>query len=167
MQLTTDRLRLRWLEDADAGFILQLVNDADWIRFIGDRRITDLEAARGYIRQGPLTMYREQGFGLNRVSLDDDTAIGICGLLKRASLDDVDLGFALMPEYRGKGYAAEAARAVIEHGRQNFDLARIMAIVHPRNAASKTLLAQLGFEYRETRQLEPNTEIVDLYSLSF
>jgi len=109
LSLETSRLQIRWLDLDDAEFIFQLVNDPDWIRFIGDKGVSNLDDARNYIKTGPMEMYRKHGFGLNRVALkENDKAIGICGILQRETLSEVDLGFAFLTDYRRQGYAFEA-----------------------------------------------------------
>ena len=164
--IETSRLQCRWLDLADAAFIYQLVNDPDWLRFIGDKQVSSLGGARAYIESGPQAMYQQFGFGLNRVALkDSDTPIGVCGLLKRESLPCADLGFAFLPEYRGQGFAQEAASAVLQHGCSVLKQTRIAAIVSPQNSASIKLLEKLGFDIDDQIQMEPNTASVDLYSI--
>src|SRR4051812_9652402 len=115
----TDRLLLRWLDGADAAFILELVNEPSWIRFIGNKGITTLDDAQRYIRDGPVEMYAQMGFGLYLVeSKEIGEPIGICGLIKRDALEDVDIGFAFLPRFRGKGYAFESAAAVMAYGKR-------------------------------------------------
>ena len=114
--LETDRLILRWMSAGDAPFILELVTEPSWLRFIGDRGVRTPDDAREYIRKGPVDMYARLGFGLYLTERKEDgVPIGICGLLKRESLDDVDLGFANLPRFWGEGYAYEAALAVIAY----------------------------------------------------
>ncbi|MCP4334959.1 MAG: GNAT family N-acetyltransferase [Gammaproteobacteria bacterium] len=162
--IETTHLSLRWLDAGDADFIYRLLNDADWLRFIGDKDVANLEQARTYIENGPCAMYRQHGFGLNRVALrGDDTPIGICGLLQRETLQYSDLGFALLPEFRRKGYAQEAAQVVLQDGFTHFDMARIAAILNPANLASASLLEKLGFHLHEQIQMEPRQSFVDLY----
>lgn len=147
--ISTPRLRLRRLVADDAPFIYRLVNDADWLRFIGDKGVASLDDARLYIETGPVAMYRRHGFGLNLVTLAaDDTAIGICGILQREILPEVDLGFALLPEFRGQGYAAEASAAVLAHAYEALGISRVAAIVAAQNEASIGLLRKLGFAYQ-------------------
>ena len=166
LDISTSRLQLRWLDDDDATFILRLVTDADWLRFIGDKGVADLDGARRYLETGPFKMYRERGFGLNRVALRaDDTPIGICGILQRDNLADVDLGFALLPEFRGRGYAAEAARAVLRHAAETLGISRVAAIVAAQNAASLGLLRKLGFAYRGEYAPQSDKPAVDLYGI--
>lgn len=160
----TSRLQIRWLDFDDAEFIFQLLNDPDWIRFIGDKSVSNLDDARNYIETGPMEMYRKHGFGLNRVALkENDKAIGICGILQRETLAEVDLGFAFLPDYRRQGYAFEASTAVLEHGLKILGLQRIAAILSPQNMISATLLGKLGFSFDRNYQAEPNTDILDLY----
>ncbi|WP_299598974.1 GNAT family N-acetyltransferase [uncultured Microbulbifer sp.] len=162
--LKTERLQLRELtsSDEDAQFTLTLVNDPAFHRFIGDRGVRSLEDARNYLRRGPIAMYRDRGFGMYRVELKDGTAIGQCGLLKRDGLDDVDIGFAFLPEYRGQGYAAEAAQAVMQWGKRDLGLTRIVAIATPENGASIRLLDGLGFRRERMIRLPGSTETLVL-----
>jgi RimJ/RimL family protein N-acetyltransferase len=162
--IETGRLRLRWLDAGDADFIQRLLNDADWLRFIGDKKVTSPAQAKAYIENGPCAMYRRHGFGLNRVaSREGDTPIGICGLLQREALPYSDLGFAFLPEFRRQGYACEAARAVLQDGFTTFDIARIAAILNPANLASAKLLEKLGFRLHEKIRMEPMQAFLDLY----
>ena len=162
-RIETGRLQLRWLDLDDAPFILELVNDPDWLSYIGDKGVNDLDAARRYIETGPVAMYRRYGFGLNRVALKhDDTPIGICGLLKRDKLPDIELGFALLATYRGQGYAQECARAVLENALAG-GARRVAAIVHPQNRDSHRLLRKLGFDYRRRQQIRNQGGDLDLY----
>ncbi len=149
------------LTGRDAPFVRRLVTDADWLRFIGDRGVRTLRDAQAYVRDGPSAMLRAHGVGLYRVGLrGSGTAIGLCGLLRRDGLADVDIGFALLPEYRGLGYAREAASAVLAHGRA-LGHARIAAIVMPANAASVRVLASLGFVRGGEHRI--GGETLDLY----
>ncbi|MDJ0776608.1 MAG: GNAT family N-acetyltransferase [Gammaproteobacteria bacterium] len=143
----TARLRIRKLMPADAGFILELATDPDWLRYIGDRGIRDLDSARNWIESGPMTSYRKHGFGLDRLGLgQDDIPIGICGLLQRENTVGPELGFALLPAHRGRGYAREAAAAVIEQLRKDRpELGRLYALATPDNLPSGNLLRKLGF----------------------
>jgi [ribosomal protein S5]-alanine N-acetyltransferase len=144
----TDRLRLRHLSSADAAFILELLNDPGFIQNIGDRGVRTIEAARQYILTGPVASYEQFGFGLNLVELQQSSlAIGICGLLRRDSHPETEIGFAFLPASRGKGYASEAARAVIELAIRSLQLARIVALTAPDNQDSIRLLEKLGFRF--------------------
>jgi RimJ/RimL family protein N-acetyltransferase len=155
--LDTERLTLRWLEPGDSEFILELTNDPDWLRHIGDRGIRSLDDAARYIADGPRAMYERVGFGLYCVMLrGTGTAIGLCGPIKRDWLDDVDIGFAFLPAFRGRGYALEAAAATLEYGTTTLGLHRIAAIVSPGNADSLQLLGRLGM--RLERMVQPPHE---------
>jgi ribosomal-protein-alanine N-acetyltransferase len=164
--LQTERLVLRWLraDDADAAFILQLVNEPLWLRYIGDRNLRTIADARGYIENGPVAMYRRLGFGLYLVALEETgESIGICGLIKRDTLQDVDVGFAFLSAFHNKGYARESAAAVIEHAREAFRLKRLLAIASPDNEASHRLLEKLGFRLERKTQLTPDASEVNVY----
>lgn len=161
----TDRLTLREMALEDSAFILELLNDPDWIRFIGDKGVNTLADARDYILSGPMQMIQRLGFGLYLVARRSDAApIGICGLIKRDTLDDVDLGFAFLPAFRSLGYAREAAEATIDHGRDAFGLRRIVAIVSPQNPACVRLLAGLGFTQEGIISPAPKNEPLCLFA---
>ena len=163
--LESERLALRRLTGEDAAFILELVNEPSWIRFIGDRDVHDLDDARRYLEKGPIAMYDRLGFSLYLAELKDTgTPIGICGLIKRDSLPDVDLGFAFLPRFWGKGYARESAAAVLAYGRDTLGLSRIVAITSPDNDSSIRLLESIGFSLERTLTLAGETEETRLYA---
>lgn len=148
--LETQRMSLRELVDADAAFILALMNDPGWIRYIGDRGVRTVEAARDYLDARMLAQYRKHGFGLWMVEpREGGGPMGICGLVKRDNLPDPDLGFAFMPGYRRMGYAYESALAVREHATGVLGIPRLLAITSPANDASARLLRKLGFVAQE------------------
>ena len=163
MVLETERLALRHLCAGDAAFILELVTDPDWLRFIGDRGMRTAEDACGYIERGPMKLYERLGFGLYRVALKDGTPLGMCGLIKRDSLEDVDIGFAFLPAFRGRGYANEAASAVRDYAFEVLGLERIVAITSPDNEASAKLLERLGFACERTIPSVSGGEVSHLY----
>lgn len=166
--LETERLRLRLLEESDADFYLRLVTQPNWLRFIGNRGIETAEQARQAILQGPLAMYAKHGFCLYLVELRETSeSLGICGLIKRDTLPDVDIGFAFLEEHCGKGYAWESAAAVLEHGRTTHGLRRVVAIVSPENIISVNLIRKLGMIYEEQIRLTPEAKPVDSYAIGF
>jgi RimJ/RimL family protein N-acetyltransferase len=163
--LETDRLTLRWLALEDAPFIFELLNDPSWIRFIGDKGIRTLGDARDYIVKGPGDMYARLGFGLYLTLRKEDGApIGLCGLIKRDTLDDVDVGFAFLPRAWGQGYAREATAAVIAHGKAAFHLKRLVAITSPDNVRSGHLLENLGFHLERMIRLNVGDPEIKLFA---
>jgi ribosomal-protein-alanine N-acetyltransferase len=141
----TPRLRLRELVAADAPFVLELLTDADFVRHIGDRGVRDLETAKTYIADGPQASYAAHGHGLWLAELrETGEPAGMCGLLRRDHLPDADLGYAWLPRFRGRGYALEAAVAVLQYAFALLRLPRVMAIVGQDNVASQRLLARVG-----------------------
>jgi len=146
MILETERLDLRPLDDGDAPFILELLNDPGWIRFIGDRNVRTLDDARGYIGRVLKTQERF-GFSLLHTALKDGTPAGLCGLIKRDGFEDVDLGYAFLPAFRGQGLAAEASAAVRDYAVEVLGLQRVVAFTDPENVASCRLLERIGFAY--------------------
>jgi RimJ/RimL family protein N-acetyltransferase len=146
--LETDRLILCQFSTDDAAFILELLNEDSFIRFIRDSGVRTLADAREYIVNGPLASYERHGFGLYLTKLKaGEVPIGMCGLLKRDSLDDVDIGFAFLPRYWSQGYATEAASAVLAYGRTVLGLQCIVAITAPDNHGSINVLKKIGFRF--------------------
>lgn len=163
--IETARLALRQLTNDDAAFILELVNDPDWLAFIGDRRVHNLDDASAYITNGPLAMYAAQGFGLYLVELKATGApIGMCGLIKRDFLEDVDIGFAFLARYRGQGYAFEAAAATLAYAADALGRERVVAIVAQENHRSARLLEKLGFHFERMMQYPGETEELRLFA---
>ncbi|KUJ82457.1 N-acetyltransferase [Microbulbifer flavimaris] len=156
-KLKTTRLLLREMTEEDAPLMLAVLNDPDFLRNVGDRGVHNEEDARRYIVNGPIADYKRQNFGMYKVELRDGTPIGLCGLVKRDGLDDVDIGFALLPDYRGQGYALEAATAVMAFARDKVGLERVVAIAQPANLPSVQLLEKLGMQQERKIQL-PNDD---------
>jgi [ribosomal protein S5]-alanine N-acetyltransferase len=163
----TPRLQFREPTTDDAAFVLELVNDPAWLRYIGDRNVHSLDDAAAYVRNGPAASFARHGFGLWRVALHDDTPIGLCGLLQRDALSDPDLGFAYLPAFRGQGYGLEAARAVLAHARHGLGARRVLAIVMPANRDSIRLLERLGMQPAGRVVLHADASGDDLYALDF
>ena len=146
--METARLRIRDLGASDAPFIVSLLNDPAFLRFIGDRGVRTVADALEYIEKGPVTSYAQHGFGLQAVEPKDGGApMGICGLLQREELEAPDLGFAFLPDFRGQGLAREAADAVLQDATARLGLRRVLAITQVDNTASITLLERLGFRF--------------------
>jgi ribosomal-protein-alanine N-acetyltransferase len=164
-ELATERLVLRRLTSEDAAFIVELLNDPSFLRFIGDKGVRTPADACRYIEAGPLASYERHGFGLYRVELKDGgEPVGLCGLLKRDYLPDVDIGFALLPRHRSQGYAFESASAVLAHARDRLGLERVLAITSPDNAASIGLLERLGFRFERRARPADDEPEVDVFS---
>jgi RimJ/RimL family protein N-acetyltransferase len=157
----TARLALRLFTAADAAFLVELLNEPSFLRYIGDKGVrTEADACR-YLETGPLASYARHGFGLLRVGLrESGEPVGMCGLLKRDWLDDPDIGFAFRPRFGRRGYALEAASAVLAHARDRLGLRRVVAITTPDNEPSIGLLGKLGFRFeRMARPAERESEV--------
>jgi RimJ/RimL family protein N-acetyltransferase len=172
--IQTRRVSLRELKFDDAEFILELLNQAGFIRFIGDKGVRTLGDAREYIRQGPVDSYSRNGFGLYAACLREPahdgapvgTPIGICGLVKREGLSDPDVGFAFLSRFWSKGYAVESAAAVIAHARTVLKLARIVAITSLDNVQSVAVLEKIGFKFERTIRLVDHSPVLKLFGLA-
>jgi RimJ/RimL family protein N-acetyltransferase len=162
--LETERLVLREFHLGDAQFVFELLNEPAFLRFIGDKGVRTLADARDYLLKGPIESYRRFGFGLYLVSLrEEGTPIGMCGLVKREGLADVDVGFALRSDHWSRGYAVEAAGAVLDHGKRRLNLARIVAIVNPGNQASIAVLERVGLRFERMIQLSSDAAELKLF----
>ena len=164
--LETERLRLRHLDpDTDVEFILRLVNEPPFIRYIGDKGVRTVADARRYITDGPQKSYDVNGYGLYKVELKGDfTPIGMCGLVKRDTLPDADIGFAFLESYWNQGYAYESAAAVMTYARDTLGMDRILAITTPDNIASGKLLNKIGLRFARLIKLTEDSPEVKLYT---
>jgi RimJ/RimL family protein N-acetyltransferase len=163
--LVTPRLVIDPLTEADSEFTVALLNDADFIANIGDRRVRTPEQAAAYLNEGPIASYARHGFGMYAVRLKKNGAtIGMCGLVKRDSLPDVDIGYGFLPAYRGAGYALEAARAVMDWASGELGMERLVAIVAPGNRPSVALLEKLGMQAESMVRLSPEDQPIYLYA---
>ena len=147
--LETERLRLRWFTpaDRDADFLCALLNDPGWLANIGERNVRTRRQARAWIATRHTATYGRLGFGFWAVvRKSDGRLLGMCGLIKRDTLMEADVGYALMPEFRGHGYAREAAAACVGYARDVLGLAEVWGITGPTNASSAAVLRQIGLE---------------------
>jgi len=167
LQLDTPRLRLCEFTEEDAAFVLRLLNEPSFIEFVGDRGVRSLDDARRYLREGPMASYRAHGHGLLRVSLKmDDTPIGMCGLVKRDTLPEPDIGFALLPEYWDRGYVTEAAQAAMKHSEQILGLQTILGITSPHNERSIAVLNKLGLRFIDEKPLGDKPQLLKIFGLA-
>lgn len=145
--IVSERLYLAQLQVSDAAFMLRLCNTPQWIKFIGDRGLRTEEDAANYLKNGALKSYAENGFGPYLVGLKtSNVPIGLCGLVKRDGLDHVDLGYAFLPEYTGRGYAYEAAAGTLNYAKDTLGLVKVLAIVQTDNLKSIKLLERLNMQ---------------------
>lgn len=143
--LETPRLVLREFTHGDGAFLLRLLNEPSWLRFIGDRGVRTLEDARRYVDDGPRASQAKNGFALwCVVPKETGQAVGMCGLVRRDALPGPDVGFAFLPESWGKGYAVESAAAVLDHARDVLGMVRVLAITNPDNEPSIRVLERIG-----------------------
>jgi ribosomal-protein-alanine N-acetyltransferase len=163
--LRTDRLTLRHFTEADAEFILRLVNEPSWIRFIGDRNVHTVDDAVAYLRERWMPAYERHGYGLYLAErLEDGVPLGMCGLVRRDTLEHADVGFAFLPEFWGQGYATESAAATLDHAR-DLGMGRLLAITHPDNVASIRLLERIGFRLEGLTRLGEESDDVRLFAI--
>jgi RimJ/RimL family protein N-acetyltransferase len=152
--LETARLVLRHVELRDADLFVELLNDPAFIQYVADRGVRSSEQAVAYLEEKVLPSYARHGFGSYFAELKESgEPIGICGLIKRETLDDVDVGFSILRKFWGQGYATEAASAVIDYGRRQLGLPRVVAIASPENANSINVLKKLGLRFEKTIRL--------------
>ena len=162
--IQTRRFNLRLLNDADASFILGLLNEPDWLKYIGDRGVHTLNDAKAYIHSGPLAMIKKYGFGLYLVERQEDhMPVGLCGLLQRDGLSWPDIGFAYCAQFRRQGIAFEVAQATLEYAQSVLGLTKVAALTAINNEASIGLLRKLGFAYERQIALTGQAETSNLY----
>jgi len=152
--------------ERDADFILELLNDPSFIRYIGDRKVRTLEGAKAYITNGPVASYAQNGFGLYLVELKESgESMGMCGLIRRNTLQDVDIGYAFLPKYWSQGYAFEAAQEMKRYAREELGLKRLLAVVDPENPASIHLLEKLGMKFEKMVRLTQDDIDLKLFAV--
>ena len=165
-RIETERLALEWMTLDDAPLMLAVWNDGAFMRFVGDRGVRTLEQAQEALRNGPLSLYEKFGYGPFRVTVrDEGVDIGVCGLYRREGIEDPDIGFALLPDYCGKGYGYEAAAAVVDYAREDLELERLIAIVSPANATSIGLIEKLGLRYERDVRIAGDDHDVRVYGM--
>jgi RimJ/RimL family protein N-acetyltransferase len=145
--LETERLVLREFDLGDTPFIIELLNSPGWLQYIGDRNVKTDDDAKRYLENGPMKSYADNGFGLSMVMLKDKTSIGMCGIINRADLEHPDIGFAFLPEYIGKGYGLEIARATLDYAKNILKLSVVLGITVPENQSSIKLLERIGLKH--------------------
>lgn len=164
--LETERLQLSRLSYDDCEFIVELVNEPSFKRYIGDKNVKSHDDARRYLREGPIGNYEQFGYGLFLVNLrDTEIPAGICGLVKREEFDDPDIGFAFLKRHRENGYASESAKAVLEYGFETLKLRRIIALADPDNEPSIRLLEKLGFVNERAVRMPEDDHDINLFSI--
>jgi [ribosomal protein S5]-alanine N-acetyltransferase len=162
-ELETQRLTLRRLDFDDAPFLVKLLNEPSFIENIGDRGVRCIEDAHRYLREGPMAMYDRYGFGLWHTARKDGVAVGMCGLLKRDNLPDVDVGYAFLPQFWGQGFAHEAAAATLRHGAKKFGLTRVVGVVSEGNTGSIRVLEKLGMSFERMFSMREGEPLARLY----
>lgn len=158
--LETQRLRLREFTLDDTKFIIELLNSPGWIEFIGDRNVKTEEQAIQYLQNGPLKSYVQNGYGLSMVETKDGQPIGMCGILKRETLENPDIGFAFLKQFTGKGYAYEIANATLSYAMSHLKIPKVSAITLPNNVRSSRLLEKIGMKFIKSFLSEKNEELL-------
>ncbi|MDB4534666.1 GNAT family N-acetyltransferase [Vicingaceae bacterium] len=162
--IETDRLNLRLFDTNDSAFVFRLMNEPDWLRFIGDRGINSIDDAVVCIRDRLIASFAESGIGMYLVELKDTRVpVGMCGLIDRDSIEGIDLGFALLKEYEGNGYAYESAAAVMQNVPVELGIEKLSAITDSENESSIRLLEKLGFEFLRMVSVGDDQEPIKLY----
>lgn len=162
--LTTDRLIIRELTLNDAAFILALFNTPAYLKFIGDKNVYSIEEAKAHLKNERINSYKANGFGLWLVETkESNIPIGTCGLIKRDAFEDIDIGFAFLPTYTGKGYGFEAANATLNYAYKTLNLSKVIAYANESNKASIALLKKLGLAFEKQMEFSKG-DSVQLFS---
>jgi RimJ/RimL family protein N-acetyltransferase len=166
--IETERLCLRFFDETDAEFVFQLVNEPGWLQNIGDRGVRNVDDARRFITDRLAASYERFGFGLYLVELKETgESAGMCGLVKRDSLEDVDIGFAFLEKFQSKGYAFESAAAVTDYAQNALGLKRLAAIVSPGNRGSIKLLEKLNLHFERMIKMPGDAEEIKFFARDF
>ncbi len=164
-KLETERLLLVPFSENDTDFIIEILNSEGWLKYIGNRNVVTKQDALNYL-QPIFKSYKENSFGLCKLILKTTMQpIGMSGLIKRDNKKDIDLGFALLPNFMGYGYTTEIGKVLIEYAKNSLNLNKLVAFTLPENTASIKVLTKLGFNYAEN-YIE-NNETLALYELKF
>ena len=162
--IETERLSLSHLTLDDCDFIIELLNEPSFSRYIGDKGVRTVDDARQYLEEGPICQYREFGYGLYRVvEKGTGRSVGICGLVNREAFDTPDLGFAFLKAYWSQGYATESSAAVMRHARDELGMDRVIAMADGENQRSTRVLDKLGFTFETMVTMPDETEEVRQY----
>lgn len=165
--ISTERLNLRWVTRDDADMMLAVWNDPDFYKYVGDRGIRTIDEAYVALEEGAFRLYAKYGYGPYRVGLlENDEAIGTCGLFRREGYEDADIGWSILPRYAGRGYAYEAACAVLDYAFGDAGLSRVIAFISADNLPSLGLAKKLGMRYERMARLAGDDEDVCLYSMA-
>jgi RimJ/RimL family protein N-acetyltransferase len=163
--LETERLNIRKITTGDAEFMLELLNEPSFLRNIGDKGVRTVDESRQYILDGPVESYERLGFGLWVVELKDSKVpIGICGLVKRDTLPDVDIGYAFLPQFWSMGYAYESASAVMSYAMNVLGMKRLLAITSQDNTGSIKVLEKIGLKFDRMIRLSEGEPEIKLFS---
>jgi RimJ/RimL family protein N-acetyltransferase len=163
--LETKRLILREVSADDAEFMLDLLNQPSFIKYIGDRNVHTVDESKEFIETRYVKSYRDNGFGLYAVELKDlGTVIGICGFVKRDTLPEPDIGFAFLPQFCGQGFAVEAAEGSMKYGEETLGFTKVLAITTQDNESSGKLLLKTGFKFVESVKMPHDDEELKLFS---
>jgi RimJ/RimL family protein N-acetyltransferase len=162
--LETERLILREIVEDDAEFVLDLLNQPSFLKYIGDRGVRNVEQSREFIESRYRQSYRSNGYGLYGVELKPlNELIGMCGFVRRDSLPGPDIGFAFLPQHEGKGYGTESAAAIMDYGRDVLGFSRVLAITSQDNDASGRLLEKIGLRLDRLIEMPPDNEVLKLF----
>lgn len=147
----TGRLVISEISIKEASFFVQLMNTPGFLKYVGDRNIKTKKDAEAYLKTRFLKSYEDHGFGYYKMALKEhkDRPLGVVGILKRDTLDDADVGFALLPEFEGKGYGYEASVEILKLAKEKFKMTKITAITDPENMKSIRLLERLGMTFEK------------------
>ena len=164
--LRTERLLIRPANTEDARFMLELLNSPGWIKYIGDRNVSNIDLAKTYIQERLIRSYQQNGHGLMVVEDHSKNPLGLCGLLKRSYLEAPDLGFAILPQHEGQGYMYESSKAIIQEGISKLGLKEVYATTLKSNQRSQRLLRNLGFKYQRNMRIGTLDQEVQLFALA-
>jgi len=162
----SERLIISPTLEKDAELIYQLMNTPKFIKYVGDRQLYSVEDAEKYIQDKMLPQLHSLGYSnYSLINKKNGAKIGICGLYDREGIDGIDIGFGILPEYEGLGYAFESSSRIIKAAFDKLEITKIKAITNKHNISSQRLLIKLGFKLKGIIMLPNENDELLLYNI--
>lgn len=147
--LETERLFLRPMNETDVDAVFEMRSDEDIMRFIRAPQINRREA-KNWIRLVSSRWEKEKIGFCAIVEKASNRFAGWCGLWRLKETDEIEIGYALVKDFHGLGYASEASQAFLIYGFEKLNLEKIVAVARPENHASRRVMERLGMIYDYT-----------------
>ncbi|MFD1451761.1 MULTISPECIES: GNAT family N-acetyltransferase [Oceanobacillus] len=163
--ITSERLLFRQYHDDDFDFLMSLLSDPEVVRFIGNGETRDENGGNIFLNWIYSTYEVGENIGLRLlVRKEDNTLIGHAGIVPQ-TIDntlEMEIGYWISRKYWGKGYATEAAGALLDYGNKQLDTQRFISLIQPDNISSQNVARKIGMEL--DKEIVLGGRNVNLYS---